>query len=345
MRNHREDIELALAGGAPEIIPFTFYDALFPRDFDPAPLYARGLAICARRNVYTRVTPNVKLTEVPQADGSIRFYYETPVGNVTALWKPAALGQAPVEHPIKTRDDYRIVKFIVEDARYLPAYDTFQAAIEKVGTAGKVIGHSFYEPLLDIQVMWVGQEQFCYELADNEDALMDLHDALAKNHLLMYEVAAAGPADHVLYGGNIVPEMLGPERVRDHVAPCWNAFAERLHDKGKKIGCHLDANNLTILDIVRDSALDFIEAFTPPPDCNVSVADARAAWPEKRLWANFPSSVHIQSDDEIRQATLEIVQQAGDRKGFLLGVTEDIPRQHIARSVTTILETLESCPL
>jgi len=121
------------------------------------------------------------------------------------------------------------------------------------------------------------------------------------------------------------------------------AFADRLHERGKRIGVHLDANNRLILDIVRESKLDFVEAFTPPSDCNVSVAEARAAWPKKRLWINFPSSVHIEREETVREATLEIVRQAGDRKGFLMGVTEDIPREHIERSVSVILKTLTAC--
>jgi len=87
-----------------------------------------------------------------------------------------------------------------------------------------------------------------------------------------------------------------------------------------------------------------VEAFTPPPDCTVSVAQARAAWPAKRLWINFPSSAHLEPEEDIRQATLEIVRQAGDRKGFLMGVTEDIPAQHIERSISVIIETLRECP-
>jgi hypothetical protein len=61
------------------------------------------------------------------------------------------------------------------------------------------------------------------------------------------------------------------------------------------------------------------------------------------LWINFPSSVHLQSEETIRKATVEIVRQAGDRKGFLMGVTEDVPAEHIERSVSVILETLKEC--
>lgn len=373
IRNHRKEIELALAGGAPNCVPFTFYDLLFPEGFDPAPLQSKGMALCARRSVYRKITPNVKVSEVTESDGAIRTIYSTPVGTLTSLYRPADLaygvvgslgrrgvpivpqdphesgipswpvGARLLERPIKTRDDYRVAKFIVEDARYEQDYDKFLAECARIGNAGKVIAHTCYEPLLDVEISWLGQERFCYEVADNSDAVMELHEALAENHKKMYEVVASSPADYVLYGGNVVPEVLGPDRVRDDVCPCWNAFADRLHERGKKIGVHLDANNRPILDVVRNSKLDFVEAFTPPPDCNVSVAEARAAWPGKRLWTNFPSSLHIQSEDAIREATLEIYRQAGDRKGFLMGVTEDIPREHIARSVTVILDTLKEC--
>lgn len=344
-RNYREEIETALAGGAPRIVPFSFYDLLYPRDFDPEPLQRRGMAVCARRDVFRKVTPNVTVKEVRQPDGAVRTIYSTPVGELSSLSRPATLGMAPDEHLIKRRDDYRIAKFIVNDTRYEPIYQSFLDECEKIGSTGKTIAHTVYEPLLDLQIVWIGQEQFCYELVDNEDALMDLHEAIAENHKQMYDVVAASPAEFVLYGGNVVPRMLGPERVRDHVCRCWNAFAERLHEKGKKIGVHLDADNRLIMDTVRDSQLDLVEAFTPPPGCSVSVAEARAAWPGKLLWVNFPASVHLQPEETIRQVTLEIVRQAGDRKGFLMGVTEDIPREHIERSISVILETLESCPL
>jgi hypothetical protein len=339
-RNYRTEIEAALAGNAPPITPLTFYDALFPKGFNPSKLQAKGLSICARRDVVRKVTPNVKMKTVTEPDGAIRTHYETLIGNLTFLCRPAVLGMPMVEHPIKKRDDYRIAKFIVEDAVYEPVYERFLAEDRKVGDSGKAIGHTCYEPMLDIQIVWVGQEQFCYELADNRDAVMDLHESLVQNHLKMYDVVARGPAEWVLYGGNVVPEMLGVDIIRDCVCPAWNRFAERLHEKGKKIGVHLDANNRLILDIVRNSGLDFVEAFTPPPDCNVSVAEARAAWPGKILWINFPSSVHLATDEVIRKVTQDILKQAGDRRGFLMGITEDIPPEHIERSLSVILDTL-----
>jgi len=340
MHDHTADIDLALSGGAPRAVPFTFYDILFPSGFDPAPLQAAGMAICARRSPFRQVRPHVTVRETVEPDGSIRTLLDTPRGSLTTYQRRAALAYAPVEHPIRSREDYAVAACIVEDTRFLPEYDSFAREIERVGTAGKVIAHTCHEPLVDLQLNWIGQERFCYELADNADALMELHEALVRCHRRMWEVVARSPADWVLYGGNIVPEMLGPERVRTMIAPCWNEFADILHGEGKRIGCHLDANNRAILAVVAESRLDLVEAFTPPPDCPVSVAEARAALPGKRLWVNFPSSVHLRPDAEIEEAAREIVRQAGARAGFLVGVTEDIPREHILRSCSAVLRAI-----
>jgi len=340
-RDYREEIQIALAGEAPAHVPFTLYDNVVPERMDLTPLQARGLAICTGRAVHKVITPNVTAKTITEPDGSVRAIWVTPRGTVTSLHRRIGWNVlCAVEHPIKSRDDYAVVEFIVNDRRYEPSYDKFVSTREKIGASGIVLGVVGRSPLLEIQIEWLGQERFCYELADNEDALMGLYQAMVKKQRELLEIVARSPVEYVLYCGNLVAEMIGLDRVRDYVFPCYNGFADLLHESGKKMGVHLDANNRLILDLVRDSSIDFVEAFTPPPDCNVSVAEARAAWPGKCLWVNFPSSVHLSPDEEIRKATREIIRQAGDRKGFLMGITEDVPLEHLPRSISAILDVL-----
>ena len=93
-------------------------------------------------------------------------------------------------------------------------------------------------------------------------------------------------------------------------------------------------------DRLREAAskIDLVEAFTPPPDCDMSVGAAREAWPDKILWCNFPSSVHITADQTITETTRELLRQAAPGERFLIGVTEDIPETHMWRSLGVINE-------
>jgi uroporphyrinogen-III decarboxylase len=341
VRNHRLEIESALGGDAPGFVPFSFYDVLLPAGLDVSSLQARGMSICARRPVVKTVMPEVTVVNVDEGSGRRRTTWVTPVGTLTEVWQEAGYGAlGPVEHLIKRRDDYRVAEFMVKNTRYQPAYQEFLRERERIGDAGYTMAHCGYSPLEGIQIMWLGQERFCYEIADNEDAVMSLYQAMAASQKAMYRLIAAGPAEVCLYGGNIVAAMLGPKRVRDFVLPCFREFADLMEENGKKLGSHMDADNRLIMDVLADSGLHMIEAFTPPPDCSVSVEEARRALPNKVLWVNFPASVLVGPDERIRRVARDILQQAGDRRGFLMGVTEDVPRDHLVRSVSAVLDVI-----
>jgi hypothetical protein len=94
--------------------------------------------------------------------------------------------------------------------------------------------------------------------------------------------------------------------------------------------------------------VDVIEAFTPSPDGDLSVAEARAAWPDKVLSLNFPSSVHLSEPEQIRAMTRQLLREAAPGAGFALGVTENIPATRWERSITAITEVVNEagrCPL
>jgi len=104
------------------------------------------------------------------------------------------------------------------------------------------------------------------------------------------------------------------------------------------------ANNKMLAPLVAQSGLDYIEAFTPPPDCDLSVGEAMRVWPGKIIWINFPSSVHLQGAEEIDQAAIEILDQArpfGNR--LIFGATEDVPEDHWRESYAAIMRTLRRC--
>jgi len=348
-RNYNEEIRAALRGQAPTHVPFTIYPGMLPRGRTERELRERGLAFCWRVTPFRRLMPDVKVSVVHERAGGVearRTVYETPVGTVSELSRPGAYGTwRLVEHRIKRLDDYRVAEFMARNTRYEPAYEEFLLAREQMGADGYVLGSSQYSPLLEIQVCLLGIERFCVELLDHEAEVLSLYEALRESQRRMYRVVARSPVEACLYGGNIMQETLGPERIELYVAPCWQEFAELMHEEGKLLGVHLDANNSLLLGPVARSPLDFIEAFTPPPDCDTSVAEARAAWPGKALWLNFPSSAHLREPDRIRQLTRALIAEAGDRRGFLLGVTEDVPRQVLLRSLSAILDVVESTPL
>ena len=340
-RNYREEIECAFGGGRPEYMPFTAYEGHMPPAADRAELEAMGLAVCARASVAKETTPNVELKIDEIGPGRLKVTHVTPVGEVYKISQKGAGGSwAPIEHYIKTKDDFRVAEFIVSDRHYEADYDAYRACVERVGDSGIVMAGAGAAPLLDMQLDWLGQVEFCYQLADNPECIESFHAAHWKSQQPLLRIVAESPARYVNYCGNVVAAMLGMESIRRYIEPCYKVFADMLHAKGKKIGTHADADNALLLETYRRAGFDYIEAFTPPPDCDVSVEQFRRELPGTVLSINFPSSQHLCNDARIAEITQELVAQAGDRKGVLFGVTEDVPPEHITRSYRTILKTL-----
>ena len=111
----------------------------------------------------------------------------------------------------------------------------------------------------------------------------------------------------------------------DYYIPAIEEACDLLHASGKLAGAHLDGNNRLLAPLIAQTSLDFIESFTPPPDCDMGIGDARLKWPGKALYCNFPSSVHLSGKHAVRAKTKELIEEAGTGGGFLLGVLEDIP--------------------
>ena len=68
----------------------------------------------------------------------------------------------------------------------------------------------------------------------------------------------------------------------------------------------------------------------------------------KVISINFPSSVHITEPEEIRDTTIQLLREAAPGNGFVIGVTENVPRSVGTRSLEVIMETVNeygNCPI
>lgn len=73
----------------------------------------------------------------------------------------------------------------------------------------------------------------------------------------------------------------------------------------------------------------------------MSMKEAREAWPDKVLWINFPSSVHLQPESAIEQVTVNLLEDVAPGDGFLLGITEDLPEGREDGNYRAILDGID----
>ena len=56
---------------------------------------------------------------------------------------------------------------------------------------------------------------------------------------------------------------------------------------------------------------------------------------------NYSSSVHLRPDQEVRQFTVDLLNQANTVDGLIMGITEDIPLNRWQASCTAIMDGLD----
>jgi hypothetical protein len=342
----RERVDAALRHEMPDWVPFTVYECMLPTGEVERRLRDDGLAIVYRTGVFS--TEQRECTSESRRykgeDGSERVLttVHTPVGDLTAIDRPAGFTSWHEKRFFTSAEDYEPLIYMIQDRVHKPEYERFAKTQALMGEDASVRGGIGYEPLQEIIYSWMGVPEFSIQWADNRDLLMKLHQTIVEDRRKVYPLVADSPGWTFNYGGNVSPEIVGVKRFEELILPHYDEAAEVLHAKGKLIGCHFDANTKVLAPGIARTNLDYIEAFTPSPDTDMSVADARAAWPNKVLWINYPSSVHLQTREAIEDMTRQMLREAAPGDGFLIGITEDVPEDRWPESFEAILRVCRS---
>jgi hypothetical protein len=98
-----------------------------------------------------------------------------------------------------------------------------------------------------------------------------------------------------------------------------------LQSRGKLCALHCDAtrNMRAIAPLLRETGVAIIEAFTPPPVGEMSLADVRAVWgPETVIWVNPPETVFWAGERATHDWTIDLLRSDPHADRLVLGFTE-----------------------
>ncbi|MFH1905481.1 MAG: uroporphyrinogen decarboxylase family protein [bacterium] len=349
----RERIIKSLHGEMADIVPFTVYAGDIPQGETERELRNAGLGFLRRVPIYKSYMDKVKICKEEYWENGkqlIRKFIHTPVGEVEErLRTGGGFGtKLRFEFYIKKAEDYKIVEFMIQNTFYKPNYEEFLEIEKDMGEDGYVAGNLPYTPMQEMIIMLMGPERFAVDFYEHPELINSLYETMFKKHRELYQIAAESPAEVIWHGDNITSEMIGLERFQKYVVNCYNELASHLHPKGKLVAVHMDGKLNHLKHAIADSSINIVEAFTPPPDGDLSIPEARRLWKDKVLWINYPASFHLKTPKEIRVYTLKLLKDAvpGDR--FLISNTENLTPcvwQRYMKTVTEVLKEKGKLPL
>ena len=338
----RERSMIALKGGRPDNIPF-LSDVRAPVGTVERELRNRGLCICAWDNTCAYHTPHVKKEDIHYHDAAgrhlVKTVYSTPHGELSELAEQAGFTSWKHEYLFKSPEDYRKLRFMVEDTVVVPKYENAPALFAERGDDVLSVDFAAYSPLAIIMYQYMGTEKFCYEWADNRDEILKLYKSLEDFKRKVLQIAAQSPYEVVIYDANCNPRIISPENFIKYFKPNYEEAVDLMHKNGKLVGSHFDGDNAPYMELIGEIGFDFVNAydvsFSPP------IQAARKAWPGKVLWLNYPCAWHILPAEEIRKKTIQLIEEAEPGNGFIIGITETVPAGRILQNFKAIMDGID----
>ena len=343
----KERILTALNWSEPDRVPLTVYDWMLPRGMTERKLRESGVGLITRLPAHRLEHRQVEFfTREYQENGHrlIRRTIRTPVGEVWQTLVPESAYETSnwiKEHFIKGPEDYGVMEFFFRDPIYHDNYSAMREAQRRMGSDGIVLCRVAKAPIQEMLYQMMGLERFALDYHSRRDLFDSLHATMCKRYEEIYDLAAGSPAEILQLADNVTSDMVGRERFRNYLMPEYRKLKAKLAGSGKKLAVHMDGRLRSLLKEIGMAEFDILEAMTPSPMGDVSVKEAREAWPDKALWINFTSSIHIEPPKVIEVHTRQLLQEAGGKQGFAISVTEDAPVEALERSLAVISRVLQ----
>ena len=342
---NRERMIAVLEGEMPDRIPLVTYDDYYRPRNDPLwdTLFQKGLCLMPR-------VPIVNL-EMDEVERSVETF--TKDGRacevITLRTAKGAIRQLSLdrwvqEYFLKTPEDYRVMTHIVRHTRLAYAPEAFLAWDRDAGARGLPIVKMNRSPLQTVVVDYAGLENYAYHLADCGEEMEELLEALEEQLLRYCALVAGGPGRYLQLRENLTAEQAGPARYRKYHMPVYNKILPMLHQAGKKVFAHYDGKLAGLAGLIAETELDGIDSLTAPPEGDMTVAEARAALPDKILWANLNISEYALPPEQLREKVQACARQgAPDGRRFWFQLSEDLP-VNWKQSLPVVLDALAAMP-
>lgn len=334
-----------LRGGKADCVPFTCYSWLIPDTPTGRRLRQEGLIPIDSAGLFRIERPDIGWEQRETIENGKRLVHSkisTPLGEVTEVtgFDPNYGSPWIREHYIKSVDDYEIIKYMYDHTSIVPSFGEYIEADRRMGDAGIVLGCIDPIPVQALLVGLMGTEAWCEGVMEHEEKFTALLESMDRIHKRQVEIAAESPAEVIWFPDNVTGTIMSPPRFDVYCRPIYDYACKAMRQAGKLSFAHYDGANKTLKDNIAATDLDIIEAFTPPPMEQMTVAEARSAWPDKVLSLNYPGNIFREPEDAIRRWTTEYLEQGGDDGKFIIGCTEDFDVNDFDRAFSTIAECI-----
>jgi hypothetical protein len=318
-------------GGEVDRVPFVQYENMVAPDDEVRAVIGReNLGILRWVQAYRIEHPGCRShTERFERQGlpGERTILETPWGILAqeSLIEPTYGTGSRKKHFVKEPEDYDVLHAYLDNSVVVEDLSEVQAAYRDLGEDGLPLVRMERTPFQQLWIQWVNIEDLSYHLVDCPDRVHRCTDAMVRQARKTFEVAARASLDFVDFPDNLTAPIIGEANFRQYCVPLYDELAQMLDERDVPVFVHMDGDLKPLWDAIGESRVRGLDSLSPPPDNDTSAGDAVSLWPGKRVFLNYPSSVHLRSPEEVYDKTGEILEEAGHTGRLQIQISENVP--------------------
>ena len=186
-----------------------------------------------------------------------------------------------------------------------------------------------------------------------ENALMDaiaepefyteLLDRLTDLYVTLVKFWDGVPADAFMFGddwGHQRGVILGPDRWRNYIKPCWTRVYEAVHAQGKLAMSHSCGSVAEILPDIIEMGLDVLESVQPEAE-GMHPYGLKQKWGQQIcFWGclGSQSTIPFGTPEEIRQTVQRLCREMGQGGGYILAPAKSLQPETPTENAAAIVE-------
>jgi hypothetical protein len=264
--------------------------------------------------------------------GTVVTEIRTPVGSIRAVHREAEgphRSKFLAEHFVKDLDSLRVMRYVVEASHFEPDYAPTIQALKETGDDGVVLNSNFCVPFIQYAKTAAGYVTGFYLWTDHRKEVDALIAAYFRHFLRGYRILADGPCDVVATGDNMDGFMISPDIFKAYAVPFYQEVAKLTRARGKIFEGHWCGRTQNLLPLVPGCGLDVVEAIVTAPMAEVGLTQALDMLEGKVVLQGGIPSVLVCAEggtrDAFRRYIEEVILPLRGRRGFILGMSDNVP--------------------
>lgn len=276
----------------------------------------------------------VRHTQVKDDNGkggiTVKDMYETPVGSLRQInvYTPESPNiPFPTEHLIKTMDELKILRYILEHTIVEPDFEKLDELIQKY--PDHIISCSIDDtPFMHIQTKYVGIENFVYFYYENPEEIeltMNVMQELVKKRAL---VSAQSSGDVFISYENTNTAGTSADWILQYEFPQLNEYSRIFHQHNKKHLIHMCGKISLVAEDIAKAEFDGIIDVAPAPTGDADFAKITEIMAEnnKIVAGGIECNTYCLNDIQQLEKELNSLIRTVDKRSFILGSGDAVPQ-------------------